>query len=124
MAQHNAFVLVQKLLCCLFTFHYVKMISPPSLFYAHYTKTTRLKQKLQTILQIYQSGIITFRHFTLYLDEALLEGNTASSLLEYDTMDFVGLNLGIFLVFLSADPLKLCQLGLGLCVNVHFHISA
>lgn len=83
----------------------------------------KAETKIQTILQIYQSGIITFRHFTLYFDEALLEGNTASSLLGYDATDFVGLNLGIFLAFLSADPLKLCQFGLGLCVNVHFHIS-
>lgn len=30
------FVLVQNLLCCLFTFHYVKMISSPSFIYTHF----------------------------------------------------------------------------------------
>ena len=48
---------------------------------------------------------------------------TASSLLGYDATNLAHLYLGEFLPLISADPLKLCQIGWGVSQHSYFQVS-
>jgi hypothetical protein len=86
------------------------------------------KQKLLFIKKNCKNTEISHLHkysdlFTQYFVEAPLAVITALSLLGYDAVSLAHLYFGEFLLFLSVDPLRLCQVGWGALLHSYFQVS-